>query len=223
MLVVIFMRNYQKELDAILKTLEETGEVPTLLLHACCAPCSSYCLEYLSQYFRITLFYYNPNIHPAEEYNHRVREAKWLVAALPAKYPISFAEGPFDPAAFYDAVKGVEDVKEGGERCFRCFRLRLSEAAKAAKEGGFDYFTTTLTISPLKNAAKLNEIGEAVGTEYGVRHLPSDFKKKGGYQRSIELSRVYDLYRQDYCGCIFSQRERAAQKEATAKQASEMA
>ena len=202
------MRNYQKELDALIERHAAAGEVPTLLLHACCAPCSSYCLEYLSQYFAITLFYFNPNIHPAEEYIHRVAEAKRLVAELPAKHPISFLEGDFEPQRFYDAVKGLEAEPEGGARCRVCFRLRLEETAKLAKEKGFDYFTTTLSISPLKNADVLNEEGEKAGEKYGVRHLPSNFKKKGGYQRSIVLSKEYDLYRQDYCGCVFSKNEK---------------
>ena len=203
-------RNYQKELDAIIARQTTSGEVPTLLLHACCAPCSSYCLEYLAQHFRITVFYYNPNIDPPQEYDHRVREVQRLIAALPAKYPVSFLEGRFDPQEFYTAVKGFEQEKEGGARCAQCFRLRLEEAARGASAGGFDYFTTTLTISPLKNAALLNETGERAGEKFGVRHLPSDFKKKDGYKRSIELSKCYDLYRQDYCGCIFSKRERDA-------------
>lgn len=198
------MRNYQKELDLLIERHAAAGEVPRLLLHACCAPCSSYCLEYLSQHFAITLFYFNPNIHPAEEYSHRVAEAKRLVAELPAKHPISFLEGDFDPRRFYDAVKGLENEPEGGARCRECFRLRLEETAKLAKAQGFDYFTTTLSISPLKNADMLNEEGERAGEKYGVCHLPSNFKKKGGYQRSIVLSKEYDLYRQDYCGCVFS-------------------
>ena len=198
------MRNYQKELDALIERHTAAGEVPTLLLHACCAPCSSYCLEYLSQYFSITLFYYNPNIYPAQEYTHRVQEARRLCATLPAKHPITFLEGTFEPQRFYDAVRGLEGEPEGGARCRVCFRLRLEEAAKQAKEGGFDYFTTTLSISPLKDAAVLNEEGERAAEKFGVRHLPSNFKKKGGYQRSIVLSREYDLYRQNYCGCVFS-------------------
>ena len=201
------MRNYQKELDAIIERHQAAGEVPRLLLHACCAPCSSYCLEYLAQYFSITLFYYNPNIHPAEEYAHRVAEAKRLVASLPVKHPVSFLEGTFDPQVFYDAVKGLEQEPEGGARCEVCYRLRLEEAARQAKEGSFDYFTTTLSISPLKDADKLNRIGEAVAADYGVPHLPSNFKKKDGYKRSIELSKLYDLYRQDYCGCVFSKKQ----------------
>ena len=202
------MKNYQKELDKLIEKNQKEGITPSLLLHACCAPCSSYCLEYLAEYFKITVFYYNPNIYPESEYAHRVAEEKRLIASLPVKNKIDFIEGRFDPSEFYDAVKGLETAKEGGERCFTCYELRLRETARLAKEQGFDYFTTTLTISPLKNAAKLNEIGEALADEYGVLHLPSDFKKKEGYKRSIELSRQYSLYRQNYCGCVFSRRER---------------
>ena len=201
------MKNYQKELDKLIEKNKKEGITPSLLLHACCAPCSSYCLEYLAEYFKITVFYYNPNIYPESEYAHRVAEEKRLIASLPVKNKIDFIEGRFDPSEFYDAVKGLETAKEGGERCFTCYELRLRETARLAKERGFDYFTTTLTISPLKNAAKLNEIGEALADEYGVLHLPSDFKKKEGYKRSIELSRQYSLYRQNYCGCVFSRRE----------------
>ena len=201
-------RNFQKELEAIIEQNRKNGIVPSLLLHSCCAPCSSYCLEYLSQYFKITVLYYNPNLFPAGEYERRVSEQKKLVSALPAKYPVTLVEMKGEPEEFYSAVKGLEHIREGGERCFACFRLRLERAARYAKENGFDFFTTTLTISPLKNAQKLNEIGEAVGEKFGVRHLPSDFKKKNGYKRSVELSKVYGLYRQDYCGCVFSKRER---------------
>lgn len=201
-------RNFQKELEAIIEQNRKNGIVPSLLLHSCCAPCSSYCLEYLSQYFKITVLYYNPNLFPAGEYERRVSEQKKLVSALPTKYPVTLVEMKGEPEEFYSAVKGLEHTGEGGERCFACFRLRLERAARYAKENGFDFFTTTLTISPLKNAQKLNEIGEAVGEKFGVRHLPSDFKKKNGYKRSVELSKVYGLYRQDYCGCVFSKRER---------------
>lgn len=201
-------RNFQKELEAIIEQNRKNGIVPSLLLHSCCAPCSSYCLEYLSQYFKITVLYYNPNLFPAGEYERRVSEQKKLVSALPAKYPVTLVEMKGEPEEFYSAVKGLEHIREGGERCFACFRLRLERAARYAKENGFDFFTTTLTISPLKNAQKLNEIGEAAGEKFGVRHLPSDFKKKDGYKRSVELSKVYGLYRQDYCGCVFSKRER---------------
>lgn len=201
-------RNYQKELDTVIQKTDKGKQIPTLLLHSCCAPCSSYVLEYLSEYFRITVFYYNPNIYPEEEYWKRVKEQQTLISQMPVTHPVSFLEGPFDKARFYEAVRGLEHIPEGGERCFACFHLRLSESVKTAAEKGFDYVTTTLTISPLKNAAKLNEIGETLAEEYGVRWLPSDFKKRNGYKRSTELSKEYGLYRQDYCGCVFSKRER---------------
>lgn len=210
------MINYQKELDKLIEKNKREGVTPSLLLHACCAPCSSYCLEYLSEYFKITVFYYNPNIYPESEYAHRVAEEKRLISSLSVKNKIDFIEGKFEPSEFYEAVKGLENVREGGERCFSCYRLRLEETAKLAAKLGFDYFTTTLTISPLKNAAKINEIGEALSEEYGVKHLPSDFKKKEGYKRSIELSKQFSLYRQDYCGCVFSRRERENEKSAQA-------
>ena len=197
-------RNYQKELDNIIAGHGQRREAPTLFLHSCCAPCSSYVLEYLSAFFRITVFYYNPNIYPAEEYGKRVEEQKNLIEKLPSVYPIKFVEGVYDKERFYEMAKGLEQVPEGGERCFRCYELRLRETARLAAERGFDYFTTTLTISPLKNAAKLNEIGGLLGEEYQTVWLPSDFKKKNGYKRSIELSKEYNLYRQDYCGCVFS-------------------
>ena len=202
------MRNFQKDLEKIIEENEKKSTVPTLLLHSCCAPCSSYCLEYLSNFFSITVLYYNPNIYPESEYFKRVSEQKRLIESLPAKNKISFIEGRFDPGEFYTTVKGLEHIREGGERCFACYKLRLEEAAKIASENGFDYFTTTLSISPLKNAAKINEIGEELSKIYKVKLLPSDFKKKNGYKRSIELSREYELYRQDYCGCVFSLRER---------------
>ena len=202
------MRNYQKELEKLIEKNQKEEKVPSLLLHSCCAPCSSYCLSYLSQYFRITLLYYNPNIYPEEEYFKRVEEQKRLIKEMDFLNPVSFIEGSFDPQEFYSAVKGLEKCREGGERCFKCYELRLREAAEYAKKGGFDYFTTTLSISPLKNAVKINEIGEALAEKYGVSHLPSDFKKKEGYKKSIEFSRQYNLYRQDYCGCVFSKKER---------------
>lgn len=211
-------RNFQKELETIIEQNEKDGVVPSLLLHSCCAPCSSYCLEYLSQYFKITVLYYNPNLYPAEEYDRRVSEQRRLIAALPSENEISLVEMRGEPEEFYLAVKGLEHIREGGERCFACFRLRLERAAEYAEKNGFDYFTTTLTISPLKNAAKLNEIGEEVAERFNVRHLPSDFKKKNGYKRSVELSKTYELYRQDYCGCVFSKREREqAEKERNSK------
>lgn len=201
-------QNYQKMLEATIAELEQENRVPTLLLHSCCAPCSSYCLEYLSSYFKITVFYYNPNIYPPEEYEKRVREQQHFIERLPAKYPISFLEGTYDTDRFYEMARGLEQVKEGGERCFRCYELRLRESAEMAKELGMDYFTTTLSISPLKNAEKLNEIGTALAKEYGIAYLNSDFKKKNGYKRSVELSEEYGMYRQYYCGCVFSKRQR---------------
>ena len=200
-------RNYQRELEAVIKENESKSRVPRLLLHSCCAPCSSYVLEYLSDYFEITVFYYNPNISPAEEYEKRAAEQQHLIRELPAKHRIHLVVGAYEPERFYAVSRGLEQVPEGGERCFRCFRLRLEEAAKMAAEGGFDYFATTLTISPLKNAQKLNEIGEELSELYKVEHLPSDFKKKNGYKRSVELSALYGLYRQNYCGCVFSKRD----------------
>lgn len=199
--------NYQIELDKIIENLQKEKKVPTLLLHSCCAPCSSYCLSYLANYFKITIFYYNPNISPAEEYAKRVEEQKRLINELPVKYKVSFKEGLYEPDKFFDMAKGLEEVPEGGSRCFKCYEMRQREAALYASENGFDFFTTTLSISPHKNAAKLNEIGLKLEKEYGIRYLVSDFKKKGGYLKSIEYSRQYDLYRQNYCGCIYSKKE----------------
>ena len=210
--------NYQKELDKVINRLEQQGRVPRLLLHSCCAPCSSYVLEYLSRYFEITVFYYNPNIYPPEEFGKRVEEQKRLIAQLPAEHPISFLDGPYEPERFYEMAKGLEQVPEGGARCFKCYRLRLTETAEMARAGKYDYFTTTLSISPLKNAEKLNEIGGQLAKDYGVDYLYSDFKKRNGYKRSTELSREYGLYRQDYCGCVFSMRERRTQQKAAVKE-----
>lgn len=196
--------NYQRELEKLIECLGKEGKVPKLLLHSCCAPCSSYVLEYLSNYFEITVFYYNPNIYPESEYTKRILEQQTLIAEMKTQHPVSFIAGSYDKERFYEMAKGMEHLKEGGERCFRCYELRLRESVKLALEGGFDYFATTLSISPLKNAAKLNEIGMRLAKEYGVSYLPSDFKKKNGYKRSIELSKKYGLYRQDYCGCEFS-------------------
>ena len=199
--------NYQKELDRVIDRHQAAGEVPRLLLHVCCAPCSSYCLEYLSNYFDITVYYYNPNISLKEEYEYRLSEEKRFISLKEFKYPVKLTESEYRPEDFFAAVKGLEKEPEGGLRCKECFKLRLEASAKKAKELGFDYFTTTLTISPLKNAALLNEIGAEMGEKYGVNWLYSDFKKKEGYKRSIELSREYDLYRQNYCGCVFSRKE----------------
>ena len=193
--------NYQRELDKLIVALDGT---PQLLLHSCCAPCSSYCLEYLSQYFEITVLYYDPNIFPEEEFRKRAEEVQRLISEMSFKNPVSLVVDDYDPDEFFSAVKGLEDAPEGGERCFVCYRLRLERAARYAAEHGFDYFCSTLSISPLKNAQKLNEIGAELSEIYKVPNLPNDFKKKGGYLRSIELSREYDLYRQNYCGCVFS-------------------
>lgn len=200
--------NYQKELEKTLAKLEQDGRVPRLLLHSCCAPCSSYVLEYLSQYFEITVFYYNPNLYPDTEFTKRAAEQQRLIREMDTLHPVSFLEGTFDKESFYQMSEGMETLKEGGARCFRCYELRLRKTVEMAKSGGFDYFTTTLSISPLKNAQKLNEIGLKLAEEYGIAYLTSDFKKKNGYKRSVELSQEYGLYRQDYCGCEFSYRER---------------
>lgn len=207
--------NYQKVLDQTIASVTAAQKVPRLFLHSCCGPCSSYVLEYLSGYFQITVFYYNPNIFPEEEYRKRVEEQKEFIRQYPAKYPISFVEGEFEPAAFYAAVRGLEKEPEGGKRCEACFGLRLQKTAQMARKAKADFFATTLTISPMKDASLLNSIGQRLGEEYGVAWLFSDFKKKGGYQRSVELSREYGMYRQDYCGCVFSREERKRQKAET--------
>lgn len=199
--------NYQRKMEELIAKEQTQGKVPTLLLHSCCAPCSSYVLESLSEYFKITVLYYNPNISPAREYEARVEEQKRLIRELPVTHPVSFLAGAYQPERFYSAVKGLEQCPEGGERCTVCYELRLREAAKTAQQGGFDYFTTTLSISPLKDAERLNAIGKRLAEEYGVSYLYSDFKKKNGYKRSVELSAQYRLYRQDYCGCVFSKEE----------------
>ncbi len=195
--------NYQKELD---KILENLGDIkPKLLLHSCCAPCSSYVLEYLNKYFDITVLYYNPNIFPEDEYFHRKEEQKRFISEKEWENPVSFMDCDFESEVFYESVKGLENEKEGGKRCEVCFRLRLNKTAELAQ--GFDYFCTTLSISPLKNAEILNKIGNELSKKYGIKYLPSDFKKKEGYKRSIELSKEFSLYRQDYCGCVYSRGE----------------
>ena len=193
--------NYAREMEAVLRTLE--GRRPRLLLHACCGPCSSAVLEQLSQYFDITILYYNPNIWPAEEYHRREEELERFVAQA---HPlgVTVVEDRYDPQEFYDAARGLEDEPERGARCTACYRLRMRRAAQYAAEHGFDWFTTTLSISPHKDAARINQ--------YGVPHLPSDFKKKNGYLRSLQLSAEYGLYRQDYCGCVFSAQARQQEK-----------
>lgn len=205
-------RNYQKELDQIIQKNEKENVVPTLLLHSCCAPCSSYCLEYLSDHFSITDFYYNPNITDRTEYEHRTLELARLIREQPHKYEVKFMEGPYEPEVFFKTVKGYESCPEGTDRCARCFALRLEKSADLAAMRHFDYVTTTLTISPMKDAEVLNSIGEEAVSranqkyDADLRWLPSNFKKKGGYKRSTELSAIYHLYRQNYCGCVFSKR-----------------
>lgn len=210
--------NAQKELEKVIFNLpklnlgdEEKSRAPTLLLHSCCAPCSSYVIEYLSNYFEITVFFYNPNIFPREEYLRRCDEQMRLIAEMPTKNAVKFLEGDFEDDLFYKMCTGLEQEKEGGQRCGACFTLRLKAAASKANELKTDYFATTLTISPLKNAQLINTIGRAVGEKYSAAYLPGDFKKKNGFKRSIELSREYGLYRQDYCGCKFSKKEREEQ------------
>ena len=206
-------RNYAKELERLIHKLQQEGKVPRLLLHACCAPCSSAVLEYLSQYFAITLLYYNPNIAPLEEYQKREAELRRLVSQMKFTHPVELLPCQYDGQAFVQAARGLEGEPEGGKRCEACFRLRLRYAAQEAARLRFDYYTTTLSISPMKNAPLLNQLGEEIGREFGVAHLPSDFKKKDGYKRSVQLSKEYDLYRQDYCGCAFSKAQRQREKE----------
>ena len=196
--------NYQLELDKIINKIEGENTTKSLLLHSCCAPCSSYVLAYLNNYFNITVFYYNPNITNKEEYLKRKQEQIRLISELPAINKINILDADYNPEKFFEISKGLENCREGGERCFKCYKLRLEATAKAAKENSFNYFCTTLTISPLKNAQKINEMGQMLGDEYQISFLPSDFKKKEGFKKSIELSSQYNLYRQNYCGCIYS-------------------
>ena len=196
--------NYQLILDKKLKEIIGKESVPTLLLHSCCAPCSSYVLEYLSEYFNIIILFYNPNIMPFDEYNHRLEEQKRLVSEMKTKNNVKIIEGEYNVDDFLNVAKGLEDEPEGGARCEKCFRLRLNESAVFAKRLGADYFTTTLTVSPHKNSQIINAIGNEVSEKFGVEYLQSDFKKRNGYKRSIELAKQYDLYRQDYCGCVYT-------------------
>lgn len=198
--------NYQKKLDELINGISE-GTVPRLLLHSCCAPCSSYTLEYLSRYFDITVLYYNPNISPRSEFDKRAVEQARLIAELPAQHKVKLVVYDYDYTEFLDIARGYEGCQEGGERCFRCYRMRLEKTAEKAKAEGFDYFCTTLSISPLKDSQIINKIGYETAEKYGVKWLPSDFKKKEGYKRSIELSREYNLYRQNFCGCAYSKKE----------------
>ena len=206
--------NYQIEMEKELRAIQARGERPLLALHSCCAPCSSAVLERLNEHFRIALYYYNPNISPEKEFRHRVEEQKRLVRQMPLAADLTVAEGLYEPERFYELVRGHEDDPEGGERCGICFEMRLRSTAEYARSIGADYFTTTLSISPLKDAQRLNAIGGALSEEFGVKYLYSDFKKKDGYRRSCALSEEYGLYRQDFCGCAFSRMERDRRKAA---------
>lgn len=197
-------RNYQKELEKTIEDCQKEGKVPTVLLHSCCAPCSTYVIDYLSQYFNVTVYYYNPNIDEQEEYQKRAQEQKRLIECMPTPYLVKFVEGPYEVADYLANTSALALEKEGGKRCFICYEMRLQSTAQYAKAHDYDYFATTLTISPLKNAVKLNEIGMALQETYKVTYLPSDFKKKEGFKRSTELSKRYNLYRQAYCGCSYS-------------------
>ncbi|MBR3146288.1 MAG: epoxyqueuosine reductase QueH [Bacilli bacterium] len=200
--------NYNLEME---KQMENIEEGSSLLLHACCAPCSTACLERLANYFKVTIFYYNPNITEKHEYQKRIEEIKKLLTLINPKYEVKLLEGDYNPKVFLDMSKGLEMEPERGKRCYKCYELRLEETAKIATKLGFNNFCTTLTLSPHKNSDWINEIGERLNKEYESNYLYSDFKKKEGYKRSIELSKKYDLYRQDYCGCIYSKRDKQAE------------
>ena len=200
-------RNFHKEMLKLAGQLQKEGKVPRLLLHSCCAPCSSNCIEVLSKYFMVTVFYNNPNISSDEEYKKRVAEQIRFIKEFDTPNKVEFIEGDYEPDVFFKEVKGLEKEPEGGKRCFKCYELRLRKTAELAKAEAYDYFTTTLTISPLKNSVKLNETGLKLQEEYGVNYLLSDFKKQEGYKRSIELSKEYGLYRQNYCGCVYSRQQ----------------
>lgn len=205
-------KNYDKLMQEIIEKNQELGIIPTLLLHTCCAPCSSAVIERLSKYFCITVFYYNPNIEPLEEYLKRKEEQKRFLSEVTTPYPISFLDCDYEHEEFIQLSKGLENEKEGGPRCLKCYRLRLLKTALKAQELHFDYFGTSLTVSPYKNAQVLNQIGEELQKKFNVKYLYSDFKKRNGYKRSVELSKDYHLYRQDYCGCSFSKAQREQEK-----------
>ncbi len=198
--------NYQQQMEGVLRALDEAGQRPRLLLHACCAPCSSATLERLAAHFDLTILYYNPNIYPPEEYRRRETELERFVRDAGYRFPV--VELPYDPQAFYAAVQGLEQEPEKGARCTVCYRLRLEQTARYAAQNGFAWFCTTLSISPLKDPVRINALGQELGAQYGVRFLPSEFRKKDGYKRSLQLSAEYGLYRQDYCGCVFSKQAR---------------
>ena len=198
--------NYQLKLEEIIT--KENNRVPKLLLHTCCAPCSSYVLEYLSKYFKITIYYYNPNINTYEEFKKRADEQERLIQEMSFENPVKCIIADYNNLEFENIIDGLKEEPEGGKRCFKCYELRLEQSCKYALEHNFDYFTTSLSISPYKNSTKVNEIGEALEQKYGIKYLYADFKKKNGYKRSIELSKIYNLYRQDYCGCIYSKKRK---------------
>lgn len=209
--------NYQLELDKTIKEIKKINYVPRLLLHSCCGPCSTYVLEYLSNYFEISLLYYNPNIYPKGEFFFREQEQEGLIKKVKTKYPIHFLKAEYIPEDYYKLVRGYEKDREGGNRCHICFDMRLRKTASIAKEKEFDYFTTTLSISPHKDSQVLNQIGKELEEEFGVKYLCSDFKKRNGFKRSVELTREYDMYRQDYCGCVFSYMETKERQEKSSR------
>ncbi len=196
--------NYQRELEKLISEVCSDGKRPVVFLHSCCGPCSSYVLEYLTQYFDVLLYFYNPNIHPAEEYNKRLDAQKKVIENIPFSGSVKIIEGEYIPKDFFDAVKGFETEPEGGLRCEKCIEMRMKDTALKAIEYRTDFFATTLTVSPHKNALYINKTGNSIENEHNIRYLMSDFKKKNGYKRSIELCREYDIYRQNYCGCIYS-------------------
>ena len=204
-------QNLQIEMEKIIEQEQSQHHIPTLLLHSCCAPCSSYVLETLTPYFHITILYYNPNIDPIEEYQKRKEEEIRFINEYPSKYKVNFLDCDYDGEAYQKMSKGLENLKEGEKRCYLCYQLRMEKVAEVAKKHHFDYFGTTLSISPYKNSNWIHEIGKKLEEKYQIPYLVADFKKKNGYQRSIELSKIYHLYRQDYCGCIYSKREREQQ------------
>lgn len=201
-------QNYQLVLDNIIKNINKNAEAPSLLLHSCCAPCSSYVIEYLSNYFKITVYYYNPNISPSEEFEKRALEQIKLIDTIKTKYKVNYVIAKYNNEEYESIIKGLGNEHEGGKRCFNCYTLRLENTCVFAKNNNFDFFGTTLSVSPYKNSQKINEIGELLQNKYNIKYLYADFKKNNGYKRSIELSKKYNLYRQDYCGCIYSKKER---------------
>lgn len=200
-------RNFQRELDSVLKNISSAESKPVLLLHSCCGPCSSYVLEYLTQYFNIKLYFYNPNIHPEDEYKKRLDAQYKVIKSMQLENTVEIIEGAYNTEMFFSKVHGLESEPEGGERCRQCIKMRMEAAASEAKKLNADYFATTLTVSPHKNAIYINQMGEELEQSQQITYLLSDFKKKNGYKRSIELCRIHNIYRQDYCGCVFSFRD----------------